>query len=154
CDAWVVWAFPKEARTYAETLLDTVDFLNLSRAPEPLLASGFGRTHHLRRRLTMIMLGTTPRRLGWASALGAFAVSIVLLPLTPSWAQKPGDKVEERTFAFALSDVSDASEDLIVTPDVDIVKPEVEVEIVTDGDVDKVKTESLDKAVELIKQRI
>ena len=70
CDAWVIWAFPDEARTYAETLLDTVDFLNPSRAPEPLLASGFGRAHHLRRRLTMIMLGTTPRRLGWASAWG------------------------------------------------------------------------------------
>ena len=26
CDAWVIWAFPEEARTYAETLLDTVDF--------------------------------------------------------------------------------------------------------------------------------
>ena len=71
CDAWVVWAFPKEARTYAETLLETVDFLNPSRATEPLLASGFGKVHHLRRRLTMIMLGTTPRHLGWGSALGA-----------------------------------------------------------------------------------
>ena len=68
CDAWVVWAFPEEARTYADTLLDTVDFLNPTRANEPLLASGFGRAHHLRRRLTMIMLGTTPRRLGWGSA--------------------------------------------------------------------------------------
>ena len=28
-----IWAFPNEARTYAETLLDTVDFLNPYRAP-------------------------------------------------------------------------------------------------------------------------
>ena len=92
CDAWVVWAFPEEARTYAETLLDTVDFLNPSRTTEPLLASGFGRAHHLRRRLTMIMLGTTPRRLGWASAMGTLGLSAVLLPLTPSWCRSPRNR--------------------------------------------------------------
>ena len=39
----------------------------------------------------MIMLGTTPRRLGRGSALVAFALSALLLPLTPSWAQKPDE---------------------------------------------------------------
>ena len=60
CDAWVVWAFPEAAKSYAETLLETLDFLNQSELSEPLLASGFGKVHHLRRRLTMIMSGTTP----------------------------------------------------------------------------------------------
>ena len=41
CDAWVVWAFPDAARSYAETLLDTLDFLHRSHQTEPLLASGF-----------------------------------------------------------------------------------------------------------------
>ncbi len=69
CDAWVVWAFPEAARSYAETLLETLDFLNRSRVSEPLLASGFGKVQHLRRRLTMIMSGTTPRLLGLRGAL-------------------------------------------------------------------------------------
>ncbi|APW63493.1 Regulatory protein BlaR1 [Paludisphaera borealis] len=88
CDAWVVWMFPDEARTYAETLLDTVDFLNPVAQSEPLLASGFGKVHHLRRRLTMVMLGTTPRTLGWSGTLGALALAGVLLPMSPTWAQK------------------------------------------------------------------
>jgi bla regulator protein blaR1 len=147
CDAWVVWAFPEEARTYAETLLDTVDFLNPSRTTEPLLASGFGRAHHLRRRLTMIMLGTTPRRLGWASALGAFALSAVLLPLTPSWAQKPPETAQATAFAYAYKD--DDS-----TKPSENSKTEVRVVVATDGEVEQVHADSLDKAVELIKQKI
>ncbi len=88
CDAWVVWMFPDEARTYAETLLDTVDFLNPVAKAEPLLASGFGKVHHLRKRLTMVMLGTTPRSLGWSGSLGALALAGILLPMSPTWAQK------------------------------------------------------------------
>ena len=95
CDAWVVWAFPKKARAYAETLLETVDFLHSSGSPEPLLASSFGKVHHLRRRLTMIMLGTTPRHLSRGSALGALALAALTLPLTPSWAQKPEEHIQE-----------------------------------------------------------
>ena len=147
CDAWVIWAFPDEARTYAETLLDTLDFLNPTRATEPLLASGFGRAHHLRRRLTMIMLGTTPRRLGWASALGAFSLSAVLLPLTPIWAQKPQDKVEAHAFAIELKDEADAKADQAA-------KSQVEVVVATDGEVEKVQAGSMDKAVDAIKKRI
>ena len=88
CDAWVVWMFPDEARTYAETLLDALDFLNPSADPEPLLASGFGKANHLRKRLVMVMKGTTPRSLSWTGALGALALAGVLLPASPIWAQK------------------------------------------------------------------
>jgi beta-lactamase regulating signal transducer with metallopeptidase domain len=94
CDAWVVWMFPSHARTYAETLLDTVDFLNPVAKPEPLLASGFGKVQHLRKRLTMVMLGTTPRTLGWSGTLGALALAGLLLPMSPTWAQKADAKAE------------------------------------------------------------
>jgi beta-lactamase regulating signal transducer with metallopeptidase domain len=94
CDAWVVWMFPDHARTYAETLLDTVDFLNPVARPEPLLASGFGKVQHLRKRLTMVMLGTTPRTLGWSGTLGALALAGVLLPMSPTWAQKADPAAE------------------------------------------------------------
>jgi bla regulator protein BlaR1 len=89
CDAWVVWAFPDAARSYAETLLETIDFLNHSEGAEPLLASGFGRVHHLRRRLTMILSGTTPRLLGVRGALGLLGLAVLLLPVNATWAQKP-----------------------------------------------------------------
>jgi beta-lactamase regulating signal transducer with metallopeptidase domain len=97
CDAWVVWTFPDAAKSYAETLLETLDFLNQSDQPEPLLASGFGKVHHLRRRLTMIMSGNTPRLVSVKGALGSLAVAALLLPVGPTWAQKPADNPKEDT---------------------------------------------------------
>jgi bla regulator protein blaR1 len=96
CDAWVVWAFPEAAKSYAETLLETLDFLNQSELSEPLLASGFGKVHHLRRRLTMIMSGTTPRLLGLRGGLAALSLGALLLPVNASWGQKPEEKQEIR----------------------------------------------------------
>ncbi|WP_165227686.1 M56 family metallopeptidase [Aquisphaera insulae] len=113
CDAWVVWAFPDEARAYAETLLDTIDFLTPTPSAAPLLASGFGRTQQLRRRLTMIMLGTTPRSLGAASTFAAFALSAILLPMRPSLAQKPGEDAKKETVTVTASAI--ASDDEVAT---------------------------------------
>ncbi|WP_165250957.1 M56 family metallopeptidase [Paludisphaera soli] len=110
CDAWVVWMFPDDARAYAETLLDTVDFLNPSAEPEPLLASGFGKVQNLRKRLTMVMKGTTPRTLGWQGSLGALALAGVLLPLSPTWAQK-SDEAPAAIEAVAAVDVFAAGAD-------------------------------------------
>jgi bla regulator protein blaR1 len=98
CDAWVVWAFPESAKSYAETLLETLDFLNQSELSEPLLASGFGRVQHLRRRLTMIMSGTTPRLVSMWGALGALSLGALLLPVNATWAQKAEEKKEVRVF--------------------------------------------------------
>ena len=105
CDAWVVWAFPDSAKTYAETLLETLDFLNRCDLSEPLLASSFGKVDHLRRRLTMIMSGTTPRRLGAGGALGALALAAVLLPVGATWAQKPEKPQEVQVVVKSLEDL-------------------------------------------------
>ena len=89
CDAWVVWALPDAAQAYASALLETVTFLSQSRSALPLAASAIGHTSLLRRRLTMIMHGSTPRAL---SAVGLFSIlgmAIVWLPLLPTWA-RPG----------------------------------------------------------------
>jgi beta-lactamase regulating signal transducer with metallopeptidase domain len=96
CDAWVVWACPESAKSYAETLLETLDFLNQSDQPVPLFASGFGKVHHLRKRLTMIMSGTTPRLLGVRGALASLGMAALLLPLSATWAQQPDQKQEIR----------------------------------------------------------
>ena len=91
CDAWVVWALPDAAHAYATALVETVAFLSLPRPMLPLGASGVGHTHSLKRRLTMILKGTTPRALTW-TALGALLVcGALFLPLGPTWvlAQAP-----------------------------------------------------------------
>jgi beta-lactamase regulating signal transducer with metallopeptidase domain len=61
CDAWVVWAQPDAAEAYARALVETVSFLSQTRPPLPVGASGVGRVPLLKRRLTMILGGNTPR---------------------------------------------------------------------------------------------
>jgi beta-lactamase regulating signal transducer with metallopeptidase domain len=106
CDAWVVWAFPDAARSYAETLLETLDFLDKSKGPEPLLASGFGKVHHLRRRLTMILSESTPRRLGAWGMLGLFGLAAMMLPVNATWAQKPPEPNTVDVVVKAIDDLS------------------------------------------------
>jgi hypothetical protein len=100
CDAWVVWAFPDASRTYAEALLETVDFLSGVEPAVPMAASGLGQVGHLKRRMTMIMQGTTPRAMTWSGLLAVLGLSATLLPLSPIWAQRPDDSSGE-TPAFA-----------------------------------------------------
>jgi beta-lactamase regulating signal transducer with metallopeptidase domain len=92
CDAWVVWALPRDARAYATALVETVDFLSGSGAVLPVAASGIGHVHDLRRRITMIMRGSTPRSLSVAGFLAVLALGAFLLPMLPSWAQPPGEE--------------------------------------------------------------
>jgi beta-lactamase regulating signal transducer with metallopeptidase domain len=87
CDAWVLWALPAAARTYANALLETVDFLSRARPALPPAASGIGHIHLLRRRLTMIMRGTTPKALSGTGFCTVLVLGAVLLPLLPSWAR-------------------------------------------------------------------
>jgi hypothetical protein len=87
CDAWVVWALPGTARTYALALVETIDFLSEARTVMPEGASGIGHVQDLRRRITMIMRGATPRALTWGGGLAVLILGIILLPLVPSWAQ-------------------------------------------------------------------
>ena len=102
CDAWVVWALSAgeqgrvsatsrssenaHRRAYAMALLHTVDFFSHARPTLPAPASGVGQVPHLKRRLTMIMNGNTPRTLssvGWIALLSLG----LLLPLVPVQAQ-------------------------------------------------------------------
>jgi beta-lactamase regulating signal transducer with metallopeptidase domain len=94
CDAWVVWALPKAARAYATALVETVDFLSETPTAMPLAASGMGHVHDLRRRLTMIMRGSTPRMLSGTGLLAVLALRALSLPLLPTWAQPPAPRNE------------------------------------------------------------
>ncbi len=87
CDAWVTSTLPGAGKTYAVALLETLDFLSDAPRATPLLASGVGRVADLKRRLTMIMRGTTPRALGWRGLLAVLGLGALLLPLLPAWAR-------------------------------------------------------------------
>jgi beta-lactamase regulating signal transducer with metallopeptidase domain len=92
CDAWVLWALPQAAKTYALALVETVDFLSETQPALPALASGMGHVRDLRRRVTMIMQGTTPRALTWSGLLALLGLGAFLLPVMPSWGQEEPPK--------------------------------------------------------------
>src|SRR5262249_423263 len=99
CDAWVVSLLPGAGRAYALALVETLDFLSDARPAVPLLASGIAQLADLKRSLTMIMRGTTPRSLGWGSTLALFGLGALLLPSLPTWAlgdEKQDEKREIR----------------------------------------------------------
>src|SRR5207244_3307133 len=98
CDAWVVAELPGYGAVYAGALLETVDFLSRRPAPLPPIASGFGRMHHLKRRLAMIVRGSTPRGLSLAGKLLILTLTLAL-PLVPTRARPAApaeDVVEEK----------------------------------------------------------
>jgi bla regulator protein BlaR1 len=89
CDAWVVWAMPRGARTYAAALLAAVEFVSGARtAPAAASAtSGSGHVSCLKRRLKMILHAKTPKGLSWAGRIAVLGMATLILPLAPSWAQ-------------------------------------------------------------------
>jgi beta-lactamase regulating signal transducer with metallopeptidase domain len=87
CDAWVVWALPALAEAYALALVETVTFLSRAPSALPLGASGIGQVQFLKRRLIMIMRGTTPKALSGLGLLALLGLGALLLPLLPTWAQ-------------------------------------------------------------------
>jgi beta-lactamase regulating signal transducer with metallopeptidase domain len=89
CDAWVVWALDGAGRSYALALLETVAFFSNTRLTLPATATGIGQVPHLRRRLTMIMKGRTPRSLSWVGCCAVLGTALAFLPLFPVQAQPP-----------------------------------------------------------------
>jgi hypothetical protein len=87
CDAWVVSLSAAAIPAYAEALVATVTFLSQARSAPALGASGMAHAHLLRRRLTMIIRGTTPKGLSAAGIVAVVMFGAVVLPLLPTWAQ-------------------------------------------------------------------
>jgi beta-lactamase regulating signal transducer with metallopeptidase domain len=97
CDAWVIWALPDSARAYAETLVETLTYLANARRALPILASGIGAVPLMRRRLTMILNDSPPRKLSRIGALLMVGVAALILPLWPAWGQtKPAVQLTAR----------------------------------------------------------
>jgi hypothetical protein len=98
CDAWVLTVFPDQAKSYAQALLATVDFLSEVRTPAPAGASGFGQVHSLQRRLEMILNRNPRPQLSTMARLAILALALGVLPWTPrAFSQKadePSDKAQ------------------------------------------------------------
>ena len=112
CDAWVVWALAGAGRAYALALLQTVDFFSHARPTLPATASGVGQVPHLRRRLTMIMQGRTPRSLSWVGCCALLGVGLGMLPLLPVQAQPPARSQPPRTSSGSGDDRDEQIETL------------------------------------------
>jgi hypothetical protein len=83
-------------------LIDVLDFLSPAAVPEPL-GCGLSPVADLKRRLTMILSGTTSPRLGRSAGLGLAVLAAVVLPLVPglSSAQAPAEgRVVDKVFLF------------------------------------------------------
>jgi len=135
CDAWVMWVLPASSRAYASALMEALDFLagaRLSARPlsGPLLpptACGLGQFQTLKRRLTMILTGTTPRalsRLGFLAVLGLG----FLMPVLPTWGRADGDDDEkkiEKNETISKDLIKKLTQDALKKVDVDAIKKEV-----------------------------
>jgi beta-lactamase regulating signal transducer with metallopeptidase domain len=101
CDAWVVCRSSVSARTYAEALLTTLDYISTGQPESAPATTGIGVVPDLKCRLTEIMrptdAGTMPTAGRWLLALFALA-----LPLHPSIA----DPALSATVASAVDDSS------------------------------------------------
>lgn len=83
CDAWVVTSLPHAPRRYAEAILDTIDFLCHTRWALPPVASGLGEGPFLRRRLTKIMRGVSPKDMSCRLRCSVAMLAAVMLPMQP-----------------------------------------------------------------------
>src|SRR5207244_3159834 len=79
----VLWASPEAGPAYAGALVEPLAFLSERPAGLPIAACGAGPVFALKRRLSMILQGSTPRRLSRAGLL-LVALAGLLLPLTPT----------------------------------------------------------------------
>ena len=95
CDAWVVWAMPAAAERYASSLVTTMGFLSHTGFALPPAASGARHFESLKRRLTMIMTDSTPRKISTAGRLALVLVALAMLPFLPMAAGAPESPAPE-----------------------------------------------------------
>lgn len=104
CDAWVLWTFPDSARQYAQTLVDTVDFLAGSSERKPEIATAFNQVNSLKRRIEMIVNAKVDRRLSWKMRAVLILLALIVVPLSLLGSQSGSiDKSEATHHEKAIS---------------------------------------------------
>jgi beta-lactamase regulating signal transducer with metallopeptidase domain len=131
CDAWVLWARPGGLPAYAAALLETLDFLSARpgsdppgaadrgrrsssrpvRSSVPMLASGMGQFHQLKRRFVMLKQGDVPRALTRRGLMAVFTLGGLLLPVVPTFAQALAPTPAPKPQSVAAPDQGSARED-------------------------------------------
>lgn len=84
CDAWVLWAYPRKIRKYAETLLATVDFLSPSPSVVAPAATGVSVFPLLKRRLEMILQDRPRHRMTTLTKACLACLALSALSLSPT----------------------------------------------------------------------
>jgi beta-lactamase regulating signal transducer with metallopeptidase domain len=132
CDAWVVWALPKDRLTYAEVLFDICTTFSMAKPPAPTLSvAGSGR--FFERRLTMILRGDVPCRLTPAGLLGAF---VLLFCTLPSWSAVPA--IPDAVMTASLTSVSEVDQAATAADDDEkVIKKDKDVDSDNDEDGDR-----------------
>ena len=99
CDAWVVWAMPERARTYAAALLAAVEFVSGAPTAPAVASATSGRACFLlEEEIEHDRAGQNPKGLSWAGRFAVVGIAALALPLAPSWAQddKPPSAESDR----------------------------------------------------------
>ena len=81
CDALAVELCGESRKSYAQTLLSVVDFVNSKKLLRPHLGLSFGGTHSIRRRIEMLaksQINTTVSSGGWAMLISVAMLSLLL----------------------------------------------------------------------------
>lgn len=92
CDGWVLWTFPSNARLYAQTLVDTVEFLAVSLEVIPDIATAFNQGYSLKRRIEMIVSEKVSRSLSWRTKTALVLFATIAAPL--SLLSSPSEQTE------------------------------------------------------------
>jgi beta-lactamase regulating signal transducer with metallopeptidase domain/F0F1-type ATP synthase membrane subunit b/b' len=122
CDAWAVWALPRGSTTYARALMAALDFIShastagVASAAAMAAVGGGGDISCLKRRMRMIARARTPRGLSWAARLGVLGLAALILPMAPTWAQKPDapnpDRAPDGAAALARDKLQELTREL------------------------------------------
>lgn len=95
CDAWVLWARPAIACSYAETLLNALDFVSASSTITGTSVTAFTRHRRIARRIANVLKPASPHRLSWKLRAIVLLLWVGIVPLSlfaqPNPAGSPGE---------------------------------------------------------------
>ena len=118
CDAWVLSIFPGKGCLYAQTLVETIDYLDGSTQWKPEMATAFNQGHSLKRRIEMIVREKTCRSLSWKMRTALLVMAVTVSPVSffgsgPARSSEEAPPQSGKTIPRASSDGSKTPEETI-----------------------------------------